>query len=154
MKILLQTLDYKFYFKIFLLGLIFLFSSNAFAQEKDSIYITGTIVDENSSPLLDAYVEIVETNNGVYADKEGKYKLNITQPLDSLGKITLRYEFIGYKLVEKEIDSTILSSNRNKEIDVKLKDKIITKCPVIYYKKPPFYKRAWNWIKNIFKKEE
>ena len=55
MKILLQTLDYKFYFKIFLLGLIFLFSSNAFAQEKDSIYITGTIVDENSSPLSDAY---------------------------------------------------------------------------------------------------
>ena len=153
MKILLQTLDYKFYFKIFLLGLIFLFSSNAFAQEKDSIYITGTIVDENSSPLLDAYVGIVETNNGVYADKEGKYKINITQPLDSLGKATLHYEFIGYNAIEKEIDSTILTSD-NRVLNVKLEDKIITKCPVIYYKKPPFYKRAWNWIKNIFKKEE
>ena len=154
MKILLQTLDYKFYFKIFLLGLIFLFSSNAFAQEKDSIYITGTIVDENSSPLSDAYVGIVETNNGVFTDNEGKYKLNITQPLDSLKKITLHYEYIGYYGIEKEIDSTILSSNRNKEIDVKLKDKIITKCPVIYYKKPPFYKRAWFWLIDLLKKKE
>ena len=140
--------------KLVLIGFLFSFSTTTFSQEKDSIYITGTIVDENSSPLLDAYVGIVETNNGVFTDNEGKYKLNITQPLDSLKKITLHYEYIGYYGIEKEIDSTILSSNRNKEIDVKLKDKIITKCPVIYYKKPPFYKRAWNWIKNIFKKEE
>ena len=139
--------------KLVLIGFLFSFSTTTFSQEKDSIYITGTIVDENSSPLLDAYVGIVETNNGVFTDNEGKYKINITQPLDSLGKATLHYEFIGYNAIEKEIDSTILTSD-NRVLNVKLEDKIITKCPVIYYKKPPFYKRAWNWIKNIFKKEE
>ena len=139
--------------KLVLIGFLFSFSTTTFSQEKDSIYITGTIVDENSSPLLDAYVGIVETNNGVFTDNEGKYKLNITQPLDSLKKITLHYEYIGYYGIEKEIDSTILTSD-NRVLNVKLEDKIITKCPVIYYKKPPFYKRAWFWLIDLLKKKE
>ena len=139
--------------KLVLIGFLLSLSTNIFSQEKDSIYITGTIVDKNSSPLSDAYVGIVETNNGVFTDNEGKYKLNITQPLDSLKKITLHYEFIGYEAIEKEIDSTILTSD-NRVLNVKLEDKIITKCPVIYYKKPPFYKRAWFWLIDLLKKKE
>ncbi|MBV7439901.1 carboxypeptidase-like regulatory domain-containing protein [Weeksellaceae bacterium TAE3-ERU29] len=118
----------KYFLRFLFLVLIFLFSSNSFAQEKDSIYITGTIVDENNSPLSDAYVGIVETSKGVFTDNEGKYKLNVTQPLDSLKKITLRYEFVGYQEIEKEIDSTILSPDKSKEIDVKLEDEVIIIC--------------------------
>ena len=138
--------------KLVLIGFLLSLSTNIFSQEKDSIYITGTIVDKNSSPLSDAYVGIVETNNGVFTDNEGKYKINITQPLDSLGKATLHYEFIGYNAIEKEIDSTILTSD-NIVLNVKLEDRKEFECSLIY-KEPPFYKRAWDWIKNIFKKEE
>ncbi|MBV7439900.1 hypothetical protein KRX57_00530 [Weeksellaceae bacterium TAE3-ERU29] len=66
----------------------------------------------------------------------------------------MRYEYIGYEYVEKEIDSTILTSN-NRTLNVKLEDRMVFKCSPIYiYKKPPFYKKAWFWLRDLFKKKE
>lgn len=120
--------------------------------QKDSIYITGTLKDSEDLPLPGANVIIKDTRIGASTDFDGNYRLNVTKPLDSLGKIILSYSYIGYKTVEITIDSDSVKQKENRRINVKLNEGEVIEYIVI--EKAPIHKRIWYGIKNIFKKKK
>ncbi|WP_205030452.1 carboxypeptidase-like regulatory domain-containing protein [Psychroflexus aestuariivivens] len=117
--------------------------------QKDSIYIKGTLTDQDGLPQVGANVIIKGTQIGTSTDFDGNYRLNVTKPLDSLGKITLSYFHIGFETKEITIDSDLIKHKENREINVSLFQGEVTEFIVI--EKTPLHKRIWNGIKNIFK---
>jgi hypothetical protein len=79
--------------KNFLLILLFFASTSVFAQR---ITITGTVSDENGSPLPGATVQVKSMVQGTTTGMDGKYSLEVS----SLN-ITLVFSFVGY--ISKEI---------------------------------------------------
>src|SRR4051812_31195763 len=72
--------------------------SNAMAARvnnfKQTIEISGKIVDENKQPVFGVSVSIKGTNQGVISDIDGNYKISLKQTS------TLIFSFIGYKTQE------------------------------------------------------
>ncbi|WP_299272514.1 carboxypeptidase-like regulatory domain-containing protein [uncultured Psychroserpens sp.] len=120
--------------------------------KNDSIYIHGNVVDENKQPLYYAYVMIKGTEMIASSDFEGNYRLNITEDLGTLKKITLSYSYLGYKTIEKEIDLGSVGVDKNTIINVALTEKKETAFAV--KQREPFHKRVWIGIKSIFKKKK
>src|SRR4051812_43017294 len=96
------------YRKIFyLLISISFFSLNNYAQK-----ITGTILDSKTNEaIIGANVYIKGTNSAVVTDINGKFELNISQPLP----VTLTVSLIGF--TEQEV----IVSNTDKTFVVKLR---------------------------------
>lgn len=116
---------------------------------QDSIYITGTITDTDNLPLPGTNVIIKGTIIGVSTDFDGNYRLNVTDPLKSTGKIILSYSYVGYQTVEKEINLDLLKKRENREINIKFEES--TEIIAFYVtRKLPIHKRIWRGIKNIF----
>ncbi len=75
---------------------ILLATSLIFSQSK----ITGKVVDNSGRPLIGANIMIVGTNTGTATDNSGKFELSqVKLP------VTLRVSMVGYKTVERYIDS-------------------------------------------------
>ncbi len=72
--------------------------------------VSGTVTDNNGSPLPGASVVVKGTNNGTTTDFDGKYSLNITD-----GKETLLFSYIGFKAFE-------IGVNGKSIIDVSLEE--------------------------------
>ena len=78
--------------KNLLLILLFSASTSVFAQR---ITITGTVTDENGSPLPGSTVLVKGTTVGATTDSDGKYSLDA-----SSGSVTLVFSFVGYATQE------------------------------------------------------
>ena len=76
----------------------------------------------------------------------------ITETLDTIHKVVLRYSYIGFHTVEKEIDTSFFQEEKNKTINLKLIEAEIVEFVV--YERAPFYKRVWYKLKNIFKRKD
>jgi TonB-linked SusC/RagA family outer membrane protein len=85
---------YKFFTNISLFLLFMGFGSALYGQ---NALVTGTITDENASPLPGVSILVKGTSNGTSTDNDGKYSL--TTPPDA----TLVISFIGYKTIEVEV---------------------------------------------------
>ena len=70
---------------------IFLLAASSLTASSETI--EGLIIDKQSrEPLIGATIQIQGTNNGVIADIDGKYSLNVNR-----GKYTLIIKYVGYK---------------------------------------------------------
>ena len=118
----------------------------------DSLFISGKLTDKNEEPLPFANISIKGTKTGITSDIDGFYKLNITEKLDTIHKIVLRYSYIGFHTVEKEIDTSFFQEEKNKTINLKLIEAEIVEFVV--YERAPFYKRIWYKLKNIFRRKD
>jgi TonB-linked SusC/RagA family outer membrane protein len=79
--------------KNFLMILLFFASTTVFAQR---VTITGTVSDENGSPLPGATVQVKGSTQGTSTGTDGKYSLDVTGTTN-----TLVFSFVGY--ISKEI---------------------------------------------------
>lgn len=70
---------------------------------KDSVTVSGTIVDENNIPLPGVTILIKGSTKEVVTDYDGKY--SITTHHNDI----LKFLFVGYNTIEKQIDDTILN---------------------------------------------
>ncbi|MDQ1296952.1 MAG: hypothetical protein QG576_193 [Bacteroidota bacterium] len=78
--------------KNILMILFFLASTSVFAQR---ITITGTVTDENGSPLPGSTVLVKGTTIGATTGIDGKYSLDVSSP-----GVTLVFSFVGYTTQE------------------------------------------------------
>jgi hypothetical protein len=117
---------------------------------KDSIFIRGVLTDENDMPLPFVNVIIKNTKIGTTSDFDGNYRLNITEQLDSIGTLTLKYVYVGYETEERIINHQFVENIENRTINVRLREGEIIEFVV--YHKPPLHKRIWYRIKNVFRK--
>ncbi|MDE2736291.1 MAG: TonB-dependent receptor [Gemmatimonadota bacterium] len=77
----------------------FLLSAASLAQNPSGV-IEGTVLDENSRPLKNANVAIVNSGYGTSTDQNGKFAIaNVP-----VGRHSLEVTFIGYQSLQQEID--------------------------------------------------
>ncbi|HET8859198.1 TonB-dependent receptor [Marivirga sp.] len=81
---------------ILTLAVILLFSFVSFAQDRT---VSGTVTDENNSPMPGVNIIIKGTSDGTTTDIDGNYKVNVGQ------ESVLRFSFIGYSTVEYPVNS-------------------------------------------------
>lgn len=74
----------KLFFSFLFIGITFI----GFSQEKN---ISGLIVDEKNLPLPGAIVIVKGTTNGVSADLDGLYNIQVTKG------DTVEFSYVGYK---------------------------------------------------------
>lgn len=117
---------------------------------KDSIFIKGVITDEIGSPLPYANVIIKNTETGTTSDFDGNYQLNITEQLDSMETLTLKYAYIGYETEERVVNYQFVKNIENRTINIRFREGDIIEF--VISRKQPLHKRIWNRIKNVFKK--
>lgn len=87
------------------------------------IFISGTIKDETKEAFQYANIIIKNSRTGTIADEKGRYKIDITKFYYQKKKIIISYSFLGYKIVEKEIKKTELKKEKNRVINITLKEK-------------------------------
>lgn len=74
--------------------------------------VSGTVTDVSGTPLIGATLKIVETNQTVGADDNGRYSLSL-----SPGKYTLEISYISYGTQRKELD---IQEGQTQSLDVVL----------------------------------
>lgn len=79
--------------------------------------IKGKIIDSNNEALAFASVYIKNTSYGTTSNLKGEYFFELEK-----GSYTVVYSFIGYKMIEKEIE--IKSSHQTIELNVQLKEDV------------------------------
>lgn len=82
-------------FRLFAIVLSFFVSVGAIAQNRT---VSGTVTDENSSPIIGATIMEDGTANGTITDIDGKFSLNISGGTISVG-------FIGYTTQKVDVSS-------------------------------------------------
>lgn len=85
---------------LFLLAGLFC-PSGAFAQA--TMTVNGTVIDTHGEPIIGANILVKGTANGTITDLDGHYTLQA--PKGS----TLEFKFVGYKTVEKVVDSSTIN---------------------------------------------
>lgn len=129
---------------------LIVFKENKLKGYKDSIVISGVVKSLGDNYLLPGVKIIIKnTKTNVSSNFDGFYKLNITKEIKHLKKLTLCYSWPGYETFEKDIDLNYLSKEKNRIINIKLKQAFMFEC--VGFIKVPFHKRVWFWLKNIFK---
>lgn len=119
-------------------------------QVQDSILIYGIMKSTSGEPIVFANVYIENTEIGTTSDFNGQYVLNVTEPLDSMGQITLIFFSIGYAKERKELTKEHLGVVDNRKIDIIFQE---VEFPSFYViEKQPLHKRIWNRFKRIIKK--
>ena len=126
--------------------------SNKQSIINDSIFINGVLTDENSSPLPFVNVIIKDTKTGTTSDFDGNYRLNITEQLDSMETLTLKYVYFGYETEERIINRQFVENIENRTINIRFREGEISEF--VIYNKLPLHKRIWNGIKNVFIKKK
>jgi len=91
-------------------------------DNKKLIYVSGIVKDSVNKPYYGVNVVIKSTRIGTTTDENGKYKIDITNFYREKENIILIYSFVGFKLVEKEIDLSKTVNTKNLKINIKLKD--------------------------------
>lgn len=85
---------------LFLLAGLFC-PSGAFAQA--TMTVNGTVTDSHGEPIIGANILVKGTSNGTITDLDGHYTLQA--PKGS----TLEFKFVGFKTVEKVVDSSTIN---------------------------------------------
>lgn len=76
---------------------------------QDKITISGTVTDENGSPLPGAAVVEKETNNGTITNTNGLFSINVDR-----ANVVLVFSFVGYEQQEVAVGNrTSLMKNLN-----------------------------------------
>jgi len=129
-------------FLYILLGALFIFHG-AFAQQT---IVTGKITDANSGdPIPFANVVFVGTSIGGTTDFDGKYKVQINQPIDSI-----RASYVGYLTKSKPIEV-----GKNQVIDFQLEESVISLQEVVFVAgENPAFEVMRNVIKNKDKNDK
>jgi len=91
---------------------IILFLVTHFAWSQNRV-ITGTVMDENKSPLPGVSIMIEGTTNGTITDVDGKYSISVPS-----GKIILQFSFVGFN--NEIVDVT----NQNK-VNIQMKPSMV-----------------------------
>ncbi|MBQ0144870.1 MAG: SusC/RagA family TonB-linked outer membrane protein [Bacteroidales bacterium] len=105
--------------KLLILLTIVIFSIDSLAQSKRTI--TGSILDSEGLGLPGAAVVEKGTKNGVTADVDGKYSIEV----DRNKTVILEYSFIGMKNVLKQVAPSIGVVNVTLENDTNLNEAVI-----------------------------
>jgi len=93
--------------KLFIISLLLL-SFGSFAQQ---YYLRGVVLQKGADiNLPGANILIVETNQGVFSDKDGLFSISVKE-----GEYTLKVSFIGYQPYEQKIS---INSNQNITINL------------------------------------
>ena len=95
--------------------LSFMFPVLGFAQ---TIEITGTVLDNSSTPVIGASVLEKGTTNGIITDFDGKFKLSVSK------NATLSISYVGYKPQEIPVNGQTVFNITLKE-DNELLDEVV-----------------------------
>ena len=90
--------------------MLFLGAGLAFAQ--NNITVSGTVLDEQSVPMIGVAVIQQGTSNGVSTDIDGKYTITVPQGAN------LEYSFIGYKTQVVPANMAVINLTMEPEADV------------------------------------
>lgn len=93
-----QTLKKRAFAQMFVLAMLLLNSTLAFAQSK----VSGLVTDKSGEPLIGVNVVEKGTTNGVITDFDGKFTLNVAK-----GK-TLIFSYVGYETKEVAVTGDVL----------------------------------------------
>ena len=97
--------------KNILIGILLLFTTIVFGQ--NTVIISGNIKDaDNGETLIGATLEIPKHQSGTTTNEYGFYSVSIPSSADS---ITLKYSYIGYKTIVKNV-----IANKNLVFNIKL----------------------------------
>lgn len=109
---------------------------------KDSITVSGTIVDENNIPLPEATILIKGSTNGTSTDYDGKY--TIEAKYDDIFQVS----YVGY--LQKDV--TVTKSNINLQLEVD-DSNFLGEIVVVEAKKRWFGGNLFTRFTNIFRRE-
>ncbi|HQB27398.1 MAG TPA: TonB-dependent receptor [Paludibacter sp.] len=108
-KVLISTL-------LFLLCMI----PSAFAQQDNSIQVSGTVTDENDEPMIGVNIYVKnEPGFGVNTDLDGKYSITVRR------NATLVFSYIGYGKTEVEVDGKSVINVKLTSDDVNVLDEVV-----------------------------
>ncbi|WP_056094655.1 TonB-dependent receptor domain-containing protein [Pedobacter sp. Leaf176] len=86
--------------KKFIPFILLLISLSSTAQTPN--YLSGKVVDDGGHPVESVNIKIVETNQFTVTDKNGVFKIQLTNLSNTT--LTIEFSFIGYQKLSKKID--------------------------------------------------
>jgi len=93
---------------------------SAFAQQDNSIQVSGTVTDENDEPMIGVNIYVKnEPGFGVNTDLDGKYSITVRR------NATLVFSYIGYGKTEVEVDGKSVINVKLTSDDVNVLDEVV-----------------------------
>lgn len=130
--------------------------NSSFQQTDTARTIKGYVFDPSDEPLAGANVIINNTSTGTATSIDGSFSLSflLTDLADLMGNnksMFLTVSYIGYGRKEIEISKNDIVDNQEINLDIFLEEDL--EMISFYVQRQPFHKRAWNSIKNVFRKK-
>lgn len=105
---------------ILVAGLTLLLGTMSLPSNAQTRTVRGVVMDENNEPLVGAFVVQKGTSNGVSADFDGSWSLDIPQ-----SAVVLQFQFIGYKAMEINVPAGQNTIDVSMEVDANLMDEVV-----------------------------
>jgi len=118
---------------------------------KDSIIISGKVRDQSGEGLWGASVLLVNTTTGTITDEHGNYSLNLTAIFEKEDEIALEFSYVGFQTQRIEAITQEKLERTNDIVDLTLAEGVVISFGVL---RLPWHRRAWNKMKNIFRKKQ
>ena len=128
-------------------------SRDSARSKEESLVISGRITDLEGNALPFANAIVKGKEKGASADVDGYYSIDLSEWISTNEKLYLRYVYFGYEPVEVEIERANSLDGSNRVLDVRM----LGGAEIIefaVYERAPFYRRAWNSIQKLFRKNE
>ena len=126
-------------------------SSQDTLKEYKQLTIKGKLMDSSDKTgMIGGNVFISGTDKGTISDFNGYYSLDISSELAEQDSVTLLISYLGYTRIEKTIHLAGFEKNKPtlvQHFELKEEEGLV----FAVYTRPPWYKRVWNKIKNVFR---
>ena len=123
--------------------LVLLLPLLVFAQPRSTI--TGQVIDnQNAKPVFYVNVFLANTTIGSTTDNDGRFEIENVPP----GIFNLIVQHVGYELEVKQVN---LSSPKDVEVDIRLREKIISGETIeVTAEEPVQWRKNYEMFKEIF----
>lgn len=120
---------------------------------KDSILVSGKVLDENGETIVAANIIVEGSHIGTSSDFDGGYQLFIPVELDSAKEITLIYKSIGYEDLKLIVSKELVLANNPVILDAKFintsnETHILGMVGIVI--EPPIHKKVWYRVRGFF----
>ncbi len=120
------------------------------AASRDSIIISGKVIDTSGEELWGTSVLLVNTTTGTITDLKGNYSLNLTEIFEKEDEIALEFSYVGFATRRIEAITRESLEHTNGVLDIVLEEGFTYYYGVV---RLPWYKRAWNKVKSVFRRK-
>lgn len=111
--------------------------------------LTGTILDEENSPVPGATVFIRGTENGTYTNEEGRFRLVLTDAFRDGPTLTVIVSYVSYSRVSVELHEAEFGVKEALDRTIQLEEQ----AEIIAFQvgRAPLHRRAWYRTKRLFR---